>query len=66
MTVLLMLQTQRFVLTVLPPADLYKLPNTNTLSFCDPIHKNKIACCALSIGKKKNSVYVAPSGIALL
>jgi len=33
-----------------PPADLQPLPNKNTLSFCDPIHKNNITCCALSIG----------------
>jgi len=53
MTVLLMLQTQRFILTVSPPADLQPLPNKNTLSFYDPIHKNNIACYALSIGKNK-------------
>jgi len=52
MTVLLMLQTQYFILTMSPPADLQPLPNKNTLSFWDPIYKNNITCCALSIGKK--------------
>jgi len=52
-TVLLMLQTQRSIQTVSPPADLWSLPNKNTLSFCDSIHKNNITCCALSIGKKE-------------
>jgi len=66
-TVLLMLQTPRFILTVSLPANLHPLPNTNTRSFCDLIHKNNITCCALSIGEKqKNSVYFAASGIALL
>jgi len=41
MTVLLMWQTQRFIPTVLLPADLWPLPNKNALSFCDPIHKTK-------------------------
>jgi len=66
MTVLIMLQTRRFILTVSPPADLEPLPNKNTLSFCDPIHKINNICCALSIGKKKNSVYFAARDIALL
>jgi len=54
MTVLLMWQTQQFILTVSPPVDLYPLPNKNTLSFCVQIHKNNITCCALSIVKTEN------------
>jgi len=64
MTVLLMLQTQHSILTVSLPADLQPLPNKSTLSFCDPIHKNSITSCALSIGKKKNIAHFAPGGSA--
>jgi len=31
--------------------DLQSLPNKNTQSFCDPIHKDNITCCVLSIVK---------------
>jgi len=64
MTVLLKLQTQHFILIVSLPADLLPLSNKNTLTCYDPIHKNNITCCALSIGKTKN-VYFSARGIAI-
>jgi len=40
--------------------------NQKSQSFCDPIHKNYITCCALLSGKTKNGVHFAARGIALL
>ena len=61
MTVLLMLQTAFYSnhVTASRPIATSKQKN---LSFCDPINKNNITCCAFSIGKKKNSVYFVARG----
>jgi len=54
MTVMLMWQTQRFILTVSLPTDLWPLTNRNTLSFCDPIHKNNITMlCTFNCKNRK-------------
>ena len=65
MTVLLILQTAFYSnhVTASRPIATSK---QKKLSFCDPIHKNNITCCAFSIGRKKNSVYFVARGIALL